>query len=67
MYKDVVQFGFPIQRTTNELEGCIVTWDFLETIRPEPYTHIMKNVYPDPSEVFDTILDDKEIPNVQPQ
>ena len=25
------------------------------------YTHIIKNVYPDPSEVFNTILDDKEI------
>ena len=44
-----------------ELEGCIVTWDFFETIHSRSYTHIMKNVYPDPSEVFDTILDDKEI------
>ena len=44
-----------------ELEGCIVTWDFFETIHSRSYTHIMKNVYPDPAEVFDTILDDKEI------
>ena len=44
-----------------ELEGCIVTWDFFETIHSRSYTHIMKNVYADPSEVFDTILDDKEI------
>ena len=44
-----------------ELEGCIVTWDFFETIHSRAYTHIMKNVYPDPSEVFDTILNDKEI------
>jgi ribonucleoside-diphosphate reductase beta chain len=44
-----------------ELEGCIVTWDFFETIHSRAYTHIMKNVYADPSEVFDTILDDKEI------
>ena len=44
-----------------ELEGCIVTWDFFETIHSRAYTHIMKNVYSDPSEVFDTILDDKEI------
>ena len=44
-----------------ELEGCIVTWDFFETIHSRSYTHIMKNVYSDPSEVFDTILDDKEI------
>jgi len=44
-----------------ELEGCIVTWDFFETIHSRSYTHIMKNVYPDPSEVFDTILNDEKI------
>ena len=44
-----------------ELEGCIVTWDFFETIHSRSYTHIMKNVYADPSEVFDTILHDEEI------
>jgi len=44
-----------------ELEGCIVTWDFFETIHSRSYTHIMKNVYADPGEVFDTILDDKKI------
>jgi len=44
-----------------ELEGCIVTWDFFETIHSRSYTHIMKNVYPDPTEVFDTILDDEKI------
>jgi ribonucleoside-diphosphate reductase beta chain len=44
-----------------ELEGCIVTWDFFETIHSRSYTHIMKNVYADPSEVFDTILEDKKI------
>ena len=44
-----------------ELEGCIITWDFMETIHSRSYTYIMKNVYPDPSEVFDTILNDDEI------
>ena len=44
-----------------ELEGCIVTWDFFETIHSRSYTYIMKNVYADPSEVFDTILDDDYI------
>ena len=44
-----------------ELEGCIITWDFMETIHSRSYTHIMKNVYSDPTEVFDTILEDKEI------
>ena len=44
-----------------ELEGCIIAWDFFETIHSRSYTHIVKNVYPDPSEVFDTILDDEKI------
>ncbi len=44
-----------------ELEGCIITWDFFETIHSRSYTHIMKNVYADPSEVFNTILNDEEI------
>ena len=44
-----------------ELEGCIITWDFFETIHSRSYTHIMKNVYADPTEVFDTIVNDKEI------
>lgn len=44
-----------------ELEGCIVTWDFFEMIHSRSYTHIMKNVYADPAEVFDTILDDENI------
>ena len=44
-----------------ELEGCIITWDFFETIHSRSYTHIIKNVYSNPSEVFDTILNDNEI------
>jgi len=44
-----------------ELEGCVITWDFFETIHSRSYTHIIKNVYPDPAEVFDTILDDEQI------
>ena len=53
--------GFLPYVSLPELEGCIVTWDFFETIHSRSYTHIIKNVYSDPSEVFDTILDDKEI------
>ena len=44
-----------------ELEGCVIAWDFFETIHSRSYTHIVKNVYPNPSEVFDTILDDERI------
>jgi ribonucleotide reductase beta subunit family protein with ferritin-like domain len=39
-----------------ELEGCIVTWDFMETIHSRSYTHIIKNLYSDPADVFDDIL-----------
>ena len=28
-----------------ELEGCIVTWDFIETIHSRSYTYIIKNLY----------------------
>ena len=47
--------------SNHELEGCIITWDFFESLHSRSYTHIMKNVYADPSEVFDTILNDEEI------
>jgi len=44
-----------------ELEGCMNIWQTMEMIHSRSYTHIIKNVYPDPSEVFDTILDDVKI------
>ncbi len=44
-----------------ELEGCIGVWEFMEQIHSRSYTHIIKNVYSDPSEVFDTILKDDRI------
>ena len=44
-----------------ELEGCIVTWDFIETIHSRSYTYIIKNLYSQPSEVFDTIIGDEKI------
>tara|TARA_B110000285_G_C15135679_1_gene626704 strand:+ start:538 stop:1641 length:1104 start_codon:yes stop_codon:yes gene_type:complete len=44
-----------------ELEGCIVTWDFMETIHSRSYTYIIKNLYHNPSEVFDMILEDEKI------
>ena len=44
-----------------ELEGCMNIWQTMEMIHSRSYTHIIKNVYPDPSEVFDTILDDEKI------
>ena len=44
-----------------ELEGCMNIWQTMEMIHSRSYTHIIKNVYPDPSEVFDKILDDDHI------
>ena len=44
-----------------ELEGCMITWDFMETIHSRSYTYIIKNVYSQPGEVFDKILTDKYI------
>jgi len=44
-----------------ELESCMEVWGFMEMIHSRSYTYIIKNVYPDASEVFDTILDDERI------
>ena len=44
-----------------EIEGCIVTWDFIETIHSRSYTYIIKNLYSNPNEVFDTIIGDEKI------
>jgi ribonucleoside-diphosphate reductase beta chain len=44
-----------------ELEGAMGVWQFMEQIHSRSYTHIIKNVYPDPSEVLDTTLDNEKI------
>ena len=36
-------------------------WEFMEMIHSRSYTYIVKNVYSDPSAVFDTILRDERI------
>jgi ribonucleoside-diphosphate reductase beta chain len=47
--------------TIPELETWIETWAFNETIHSRSYTHIIRNVYSDPSTVFDGLRDIKEI------
>ena len=47
--------------TIPELETWIETWAFNETIHSRSYTHIIRNVYADPTKVFDTMMDIKEI------
>lgn len=37
------------------------TWTFSETIHSRSYTHIMRNLYNDPSKIFDEIVLDKAI------
>lgn len=44
-----------------EVETWIQTWAFFETIHSRSYTHIIRNVYSDPSVVFDEIVNLKEI------
>ena len=44
-----------------ELETWIETWAFSETIHSRSYTHIIRNIYPDPSKIFDEMMDIKEI------
>ena len=44
-----------------ELEAWVETWSFFETIHSKSYTHIIRNVYSSPGEVFDGIMNIKEI------
>ena len=49
--------------TIPELETWIETWAFNETIHSRSYTHIIRNVYSDPSEIFDQLLEIEPIVN----
>ena len=44
-----------------EIETWIETWAFSETIHSRSYTHIIRNIYADPSRVFDELTDIEEI------
>ncbi len=44
-----------------EIENWIQTWTFSETIHSRSYTHIIRNVYSNPSIVFDEMMDIQEI------
>jgi len=44
-----------------ELEACMTAWEFMEMIHSRSYTYIIKNVYSDPTEVFDSILNNEKI------
>ena len=44
-----------------EMEVWAMTWAFFETIHSRSYTHIIRNVYNDPGEVFDEMKNIQEI------
>ena len=44
-----------------ELESAMNIWQTMEMIHSRSYTYIIKNVYSDPTEVLDTIVDDERI------
>ena len=44
-----------------EIENWIQTWTFSETIHSRSYTHIIRNVYSNPSKIFDEMMDIDEI------
>lgn len=47
--------------SNQEVELFAKTWEFSETIHSYSYTYIIKNIYSDPSEMFDSIMKDEEI------
>ena len=44
-----------------ELEAAMNIWQTMEMIHSRSYTYIIKNIYSNPSEVFDTIITDDRI------
>ncbi|MFQ3206825.1 MAG: ribonucleoside-diphosphate reductase beta chain [Glaciecola sp.] len=44
-----------------ELETWVETWSFFETIHSRSYTHILRNLFSDPSSIFDDIVVNEEI------
>lgn len=44
-----------------ELEACMNIWAAFETLHSYSYSYLINNVYPNPSEVLDSVLEDAEI------
>lgn len=49
------------QTSLPEFEACCTTWQFFEQIHSYSYTYIIKNIYPNPTEIFDQIMKDEQI------
>ena len=46
-----------------ELEACMLWWQAFEALHSYSYTYIIKNIYPDVSEIFDGVMKDDKIIN----
>lgn len=46
-----------------EMEPLIAWWQAFETLHSRAYTYIIRNVFPDPSLIFDEIMEKEEIVN----
>ncbi|MEW9796968.1 class Ia ribonucleoside-diphosphate reductase subunit beta [Alteromonas sp. CYL-A6] len=44
-----------------ELETWVETWSFFETIHSRSYTHILRNLFADPSDIFEDIVVNEQI------
>jgi len=49
--------------TDSSLENCLLTWGFFESLHSESYTHVIRAIYPDPSVVFDDMVEIAPIVN----
>ena len=63
---DSVQGRAPVEAfgplcSVPELENWIMTWTFSETIHSRSYTHIIRNIYSNPTSIFDEITGITEI------
>ncbi len=47
--------------TNPELEYTMVRWEYQETNHSDAYSYILRNVYDNPADVFDTIIEDEVI------
>ena len=49
--------------TDPSLESCILTWSFFESIHSRSYSYVIRNLYPNPKQVFDDIMINESITN----
>lgn len=64
MMDSVISRGIPCVMqyvSSPELEACMKAWEFFETIHSYSYTYLILNVFPNPSLIMDSVLEDQEI------